>query len=494
MLKRIIKKSAYLFLFLISLLQSQTTEFVSVNNGKFYLHNERFYPLGTNAYYLHRYACANDTNSIQEFFKAMNELGMNTLRSWAFCDGDDPADIYTLQYKPYTYNEKSFERLDYIIKTAANYNIKIIFTFVNNWNDLGGMNQYLKWYSQNNKLSGSFELNNRIYSQSSAANYYESKINASVTHDDFYKLDTIKAWYKAYLKNILNRKNIYSGVEYKNDTSIMAFELANEPESSDKTGQLIYNWIKEMSEYFKKIDQNHLLSTGEFGYDVEPNGYGNYSKWLLDGQKGISFKLNSSIESIDYTTAHLYSEIWNNTGGAEWIYDHNNISILLGKPFLIGEYGSKVSRKVNFTSWLRAINETGAGGALLWQLTPANFKADDGYVLKLSPDYDDCYNIKNLYNEIRSGIQYISKKSFFSNVFPNPANREIYVRFTLEAPGEVKYYLYNVLGEQIIKQTREFYKGNNAIMVNLIGLPSGIYFLRLENSTVTEIKKIAVVK
>ena len=154
----------------------------------------------------------------------MNNLGMNVVRMWAFCDGDDANNIFILQSAPYTWNEKSFQKLDFVIHTAREYNIKTILTFVNNWNDLGGMNQYLKWYARSiNKTELLNKIENRKYSSSGAAKYYDDYIADALSHDDFYKSDTIKTWYKAYINNLLNRTNTFSNIKYKNDETIMAF-------------------------------------------------------------------------------------------------------------------------------------------------------------------------------------------------------------------------------------------------------------------------------
>lgn len=490
-----IKYNIILFLFIINhIIFSQNNQFIRIKGNKFYLGDKQFYSLGTNAYYLHSLSCKGDTNSIKELFEQVKRMNMNTIRIWAFSESDKK-DIFTLHYAPYSYNDESFIKLDYVLQTGRRYNIKFILTLCNNWNDFGGVRQYLMWFaSRENKNITEEHQVKVITSQINKNKIFDYNVSDNIFHDDFFLKDTIKNWYKAYVKYLLNRKNIFTGLEYKNDTSIMAFELINEPESSDKTGSLIYNWINEMAIFFKSIDSNHLLTTGESGFDINNIDYGKYSKWLLNGSKGISFRLNSSIQYIDYSTAHLYSDVWNNVSGSEWIYDHKIISDSYNKPFLLSEFGSKENRKLYFTSWLNAIKIIKAGGALLWQLVPQSFVYDDGYAIKNGLNNEEINTIKYYY----SLIQQEEKEELFTNnennIYPNPAASEIYLNINTETNGEVKYEVYDLLGRIFISEKRIMNRGNNTVLVNVRNYSSGVYFLKIMYEKKLIIKKFVVIK
>ena len=45
--------------------------------------------------------------------------------------------------------------------------------------------------------------------------------------------------------------------------SILGWELANEPRSSDRSGAIVRAWAASMSGHLKSVDPNHLVGTGE---------------------------------------------------------------------------------------------------------------------------------------------------------------------------------------------------------------------------------------
>jgi len=61
---------------------------------------------------------------------------------------------------------------------------------------------------------------------------------SAVSHDRFYRSARIKQWYKEYVSKVVTRVNTVTGVAYRDDPTIMAWELANEPRArSDPSGR-----------------------------------------------------------------------------------------------------------------------------------------------------------------------------------------------------------------------------------------------------------------
>lgn len=74
--------------------------------------------------------------------------------------------------------------------------------------------------------------------------------------------------FKKYVLTILTRTNTITGVKYYEDPTIFALELANEPHTTDgfeeirglAPGSLIRRWMKEIVEFIRLVDTNHMVS------------------------------------------------------------------------------------------------------------------------------------------------------------------------------------------------------------------------------------------
>lgn len=91
--------------------------------------------------------------------------------------------------------------------------------------------------------------------------------------DLFYVDEKVKAAYKKWINYLTNRVNTYSGLVYKDDPAIFAWNLINEPalaKGFDEArgvapGTTLSEWVSEMAAFTKQPaqDPNHLLSVGD---------------------------------------------------------------------------------------------------------------------------------------------------------------------------------------------------------------------------------------
>jgi mannan endo-1,4-beta-mannosidase len=213
-------------------------------------------------------------------------------------------------------------------------------------------------------------------------------------------------------KAVLTRVNTITGVAYKDDPTIMAWELMNEPRcKSDVTGHTIQSWITEMAAHVKSIDGNHLLEAGLEGfYGLSPPASRSSVNPSGQDKMGTDFVANNQVPGIDFATVHSYADRWLRDSDAQsqlrflgtWLDAHiADAQAVLRKPLLVAEFGR--SRKdtgysvdqrdaVFATVYAKVYNSARAGGAaagaLFWQLMTEGMDSYwDGYevVLRQAP-------------------------------------------------------------------------------------------------------------
>ncbi|XP_065880800.1 mannan endo-1,4-beta-mannosidase 7-like [Euphorbia lathyris] len=351
-------------------LESAEDGFVNTNGVQFMLNGSPFYANGFNAYWLMYFATDPSTrDKVSSVFLQAKQHGLSLARTWAFNDGQDRA----LQNAPGSYDEKSFQGLDFVISEAKRNGIKVILSLVNNYENLGGKKQYVNW-ARNQGQSVSSD-------------------------DDFFTNSLVKDYYKNHIKTVLTRRNTITGVSYKDEPTIMAWELMNEPRcTSDPSGKTIQAWITEMASYLKSIDSNHLLEVGLEGF------YGQSSAQKQQFNPnfliGTDFISNNQIPGIDFATVHSYPDQWLPSSDDKsllsfldnWLSNHiEDAQNVLRKPLLFTEFGksSKTAaynqRDLLFNTVYSAIYSSARGGGaaaggMFWQLMTEGMDSfRDGY-------------------------------------------------------------------------------------------------------------------
>jgi mannan endo-1,4-beta-mannosidase len=318
--------------------------FVTAQGGQFALNGQPFRFVSTNAYFLLDSVNYGSTAHTEQMLSMANALGFTVFRTWAFMDGT--GDTGGFQTAPGVYNETAATQLDWVLYQADQAGVRLILTLVNHWQEYGGMPQYVQWCAPGSGV------------------------------DVFYTNASCRQMYKNWVSFLVNRVNTYNGRAYRDDPTIFAWELANEPRAGSPG--ILRSWIAEMAAYVKSLDSNHMVGTGEEGFDTTTSGYSslatyNSQSWLFNGGGGASFTENTADPNIDFGSIHLYPEYWNfpaSAGGA-WIADHIRIARGLGKPLVVGEFGynGPTGDPLSvFQDWLATFEAEQGGGALVWQL------------------------------------------------------------------------------------------------------------------------------
>jgi mannan endo-1,4-beta-mannosidase len=320
--------------------------FVTARRGRFYVGRQPWRFGGTNTYYLHY----KSHFMIDDALGAAAAMGLRVVRVDTFMDGVGQEGV-ALQPEPYTYDEESFDRIDYTVWKAGQLGLRLVVTLTNNWPDFGGIPQYATWFD--------------------------------AEHDDFFRRTDIKDCYRAWIRHVLTRRNRYTGMPNTQDPTVMTWELANEPRcQSDKSGDTLVAWADEMSRLVKELAPRQLVAVGDEGfYGIPGHESYPYSDW-----EGVAWRRLTALPAVDYGTVHLYPEPWGQTPewGEPWIRNHIGDGRKLRKPVVIEEYGigDKAIRDALYTTWTQAVEEEGGAGDQFWLLTGLQ---DDG---TLYPDYD----------------------------------------------------------------------------------------------------------
>ncbi|KAH7568393.1 hypothetical protein JRO89_XS07G0286400 [Xanthoceras sorbifolium] len=351
--------------------------FVQTRNTQFVLNGSPFLFNGFNSYWLiHVAAQPSERYKITNVFREAAATGLSVCRTWAFSDGGDQA----LQISPGVYSEPVFQGLDFVISEAKKFGIHLILSLSNNYHDFGGRPQYVSW-----------------------ARAAGVSINGD---DDFYTNSVVKGYYKNHIKKVLTRINTITRIAYKDEPTIMAWELINEPRcQADYSGKTLNGWVQEMASYLKSIDNRHLLEIGMEGFygDSVPD-----RKQFNPGyQVGTDFISNNLINEIDFTTIHAYPDQWifEQSDGAQmqfllrWMTSHwTDSKNIVKKPLILSEFG-KSNRDAGYNinvrdSFLNTVytsiynlakNGGTIGGGLVWQLLADGMEPYyDGYEIFLS--------------------------------------------------------------------------------------------------------------
>jgi len=346
--------------------------------ANFELEGRPFCFAGANNYYL-AYAPRPMVDDVLESARAM---GVRVVRTWAFSDrgslagrvarvdGDGTKRGFWFQGWDPVHQQAIFNDgpnglggLDYALAKAGRLGIKLVLVLTNNWHEFGGMDQYLAWYG----LSA---------------------------HSDFYRDPRVRRAYEAWLDHLTSHVNGLTNVAYRDDPTIFGWELANEPRGTSGTASAVLTaWAQETSSYLKSLDRNHLVAVGDEGFLA-----GDSEHWTYHADNGVDHPALTALPDIDYGTFHLYPDTWGTGFGwsEHWIDDHLRVARELGKPTVLEEYGSKVtrdelgriseglaSRLKNYAAWNERMLSHGGNATMFWLLVGRDSERGGQY-----PDFD----------------------------------------------------------------------------------------------------------
>ncbi|GIC93185.1 glycoside hydrolase 5 family protein [Aspergillus udagawae] len=306
--------------------------FASTSGLQFSIDGKTGYFAGSNSYWI---GFLTNNADVDLVFNHMKQSGLKILRVWGFNDVNTVPGQGTVYYQLHANGASTIntganglQRLDYVVSSAEKHGIKLIINFVNNWDDYGGMNAYVKAYGETD-------------------------------HNAFYSNENIQKAYRRYIRAVVSR--------YTNSPAVFAWELANEPRCKGCDTEVLYQWIKSTSQYIKSLDKRHMVCIGDEGFGLDLLSDGSYPYSYVEGS---NFTRNLAIPTIDFGTFHLYPDSWGTTHewGNGWVKSHGAACKAAGKPCLFEEYGVTSNHCPLETPWQKtALNTTAVSGDLYWQ-------------------------------------------------------------------------------------------------------------------------------
>jgi mannan endo-1,4-beta-mannosidase len=300
--------------------------FVTCLGTQFMLNGRPLHPMGTNSYYQMTYRRWR-TPGPDEVLDRVAARGMTVVRTWAFQDAVEkgaglqcaPVRKLAGSERPIDFvDPQSLIALDETLAAANARGIRVILTLVNNWHDYGGIDRWTLW---------------RL---------------GAVHHNRFFSDPVIKEWYRDLVSLLVRRVNSVTGLTYRDDPTIFAWELANEARASRATAGALDEWTAEMSAYIKNIDSNHLVTTGSEGFYGPAHAERNTNAWMSGW--GQDFIRNHEHASIDFATCHIWPENWrwNPIGRPSSALEQvkrylqqrlTDAQVILNKPLMCEEFG-----------------------------------------------------------------------------------------------------------------------------------------------------------
>ena len=342
------------------------TSFVKASGTAFTVDGKPFFVTGVNNHYLTfgskdevirvlDDAVAMGANVVRTFLQpTIGSLDGSVTTIWNWRKKADASDLgvggaYLLYWDPrengMAINDgpNGMEKVDFLIAEAGKRRLKLVIAFLDFWAYTGGAQQMRAWYKSTDKTGFFFD-------------------------DSRTKRD-----YRNWVSHVAQRVNPLTELAYRDDPTIMAWELMNEGNARPEALRLA--WTAEMSAYVKSLDPNHLVGSGHANVDPK----------LSD----------LTIPTVDFGTWHGYPLYYNLTVREfnDAITEFCGIAGRVDKPVLLEEFGYARSNRDSaeaYALWLDTLaSDSNCAGWLVWRLVS---RQDSG---RYPVDEHDQFDIRN---------------------------------------------------------------------------------------------------
>jgi hypothetical protein len=173
------------------------------------------------------------TYEIDDALGTIKQMGGRVARSYVLsvAKTNDPAGMPRHILGPGQLNEEAMVVLDEVLASANRQGVRLIIPFVDQWNWWGGIAEIAAWRGKK--------------------------------AEEFFTDPQVREDYKALVSLVLNRVNTKTGVPYKEDKAVLAWELGNELKAPA-------TWVREMAPIVKQLAPKQLVAESYFTADDNP--------------------------------------------------------------------------------------------------------------------------------------------------------------------------------------------------------------------------------
>jgi len=304
-------------------------EFVRVKDGQFFVGNKLYYFVGTNFWYglnIGSPGAGGDQQRLQRELDRLQEMGITNLRVMAATEGPNSAPYRMLpasQPSPGVYDEQVMQGLDNLLAEMQKRHMRAVMCLSNYWQWSGGFAQYVSW-TEGTPIP---------YPDHGDWDSFENYVAR------FYSNSKARELYKQAVDTVIERKNTVTNQLYKQDPTIMAWELANEPRGHNQF-EAYSNWVAETATHIKQLDPNHLVTTGSEGLTAAQDATHTRPEII------------HALPNIDYLTFHIWIQNfgWYDPRSSAsyeqatklalaYLDQHIDMAARLGKPAVFEEFG-----------------------------------------------------------------------------------------------------------------------------------------------------------
>jgi mannan endo-1,4-beta-mannosidase len=308
-----------------------------------------------------------DAFEIDDALGTIEQMGGQVVRMYALSvkKPGDPPELPRHILGPGQFDEQAFVALDQVIAAAHRHRVRVIIPFIDQWS----------WWGGTTELAG-----------------FRGK-----KPEEFWTDSQVIDDYKAIVSFVIGRVNTVTGVPYRADKAILAWETGNELHATPE-------WTKQITAYIKGIDYQHMVVDGT--------------------HREVLLASSLDDPSVDLVQTHHYEK------DVRQMIAHivESARMTKGKkPYHLGEFGFLSTAALSAV--MDTVRDQGLAGALLWSLRYRT--RDGGFYWHHEPaggDYFKAYHwpgfeIGEQYDE-RGLMQLVRGKAFAIRGLTPPSLKE----------------------------------------------------------------------